>query len=103
RYSEAVFSFSILARASIGLGLAASAACAGMAKKSDDTAGPQAFYTVTAEIALARHEPRVAALQYAAAAEHETDLGLLERAAQVAADALQPSLAEKIAARWTLV
>jgi predicted Zn-dependent protease len=74
-----------------------------MAKKSDDTAGPQAFYTVTAEIALARHEPRLAALQYAVAAEHETDLGLLERAAQVAADALQPSLAEKIAARWTQV
>ncbi len=61
---------------------------------------PQSFYTVTAEIALARHQPRVAAVQYAAAAANETDLGLLERAAHVASESLQPSLAEQIAARW---
>jgi tetratricopeptide (TPR) repeat protein len=61
------------------------------------------FYTVTAEIALARHQPRVAALQYAAAAAHDSDVGLLERATQVATDALQPSLAEKTAARWIAV
>lgn len=73
-----------------------------MHPKTDDTA-PQAFYTVTAELALARHQPRVAALQYAAAAATETDLGLLERAAQVAADSLQPSVAEKVAARWIQV
>jgi tetratricopeptide (TPR) repeat protein len=59
------------------------------------------FYTVTAELALARNEPRVAARQYAAAAEHDSDAGLLERATQVATDALQPSLVEKIAVRWT--
>ena len=59
------------------------------------------FYTVTAELALARNEPRVAARQYAAAAEHDSDVGLLERATQVATDALQPSLVEKIAVRWT--
>jgi tetratricopeptide (TPR) repeat protein len=98
-----VFSISIFARASIGLGLAACAACAGIHPKSDAAAAPQAFYTVTAEIALARHQPRVAALQYAAAAAGETDVTLLERATQVAADCLQPSLAEKVAARWIQV
>ena len=74
-----------------------------MGNKSDDTPAPQAFYTVTAEIALARHQPRAAALQYAAAAAKSTDVGLLERATQVAAESLQPSLAEKVAARWTQV
>jgi tetratricopeptide (TPR) repeat protein len=98
-----VFSLSILARACIGFGLAACAACAGIHPKTDDAAAPQAFYTVTAEIALARHQPRVAALQYEAAAANETDVGLIERAAQVAAESLQPSVAEKVAARWTLV
>jgi tetratricopeptide (TPR) repeat protein len=67
---------------------------------SEDAPAPQAFYTVTGEIALARHQPRTAALQYAAAAEHETDEALLKRAAQVAADSLQPTLSEKVAARW---
>ena len=71
-----------------------------MHPKSDAATVPQTFYTVTAEIALARHQPRVAALQYAAAAAGETDLALLERATQVAADCLQPSVAEKVAARW---
>jgi tetratricopeptide (TPR) repeat protein len=103
RYSAAVFSISIFARASIGLGLAASAACAGMHSKSDAAPAPQSFYTVTAEIALARHQPRVAALQYAAATVNETDLGLLERATQVATESLQPSVAEQIAARWMRV
>jgi tetratricopeptide (TPR) repeat protein len=84
----------------MGVGLAACAACAGMHPKADETAAPQAFYTVTAEIALARHQPRVAALQYAAAAATETNVTLLERAAQVAADSLQPSVAEKVAAHW---
>jgi tetratricopeptide (TPR) repeat protein len=74
-----------------------------MHPKSGDTAAPQAFYTVTAEIALARHQPRTAALQYAAAAATETDVTLLERATQVAADSLQPSVAERIAARWIQV
>jgi tetratricopeptide (TPR) repeat protein len=103
RYSAAVFSLSILARASIGLGLAVCAACAGIHPKSDDAAAPQAFYTVTAEIALARHQPRVASLQYAAAAANESDVRLIERAAQVAAESLQPSIAEKVATRWTQV
>jgi tetratricopeptide (TPR) repeat protein len=98
-----VFSLSILARAFIGLGLAACAACAAIHPKSEDASAPQAFYTVTAEIALARHQPRVAALQYAAAAASETDVGLLARATQVAAESLQPSLAEKVSARWAQV
>lgn len=103
RYSEAVSSISIFARASLGTGMLACAACAGLGSKSDAAPVPEAFYTVTAEIALARHEPRVAAQQYAAAAAQETDPGLLERAAQVAADGLQPALAERIAARWLSV
>ncbi len=74
-----------------------------MGKKSEEAPAPQAFYTVTGEIALARHQPRLAALQYAAAASRETDIGLLERAAQVAAESLQPSLTLKIAARWIKV
>ena len=74
-----------------------------MQPKSEDTAAPQAFYTVTGEIALARHQARIAALQYAAAAVHSNDVGLLERASQVAAESSQPSLAEKVAARWTQV
>jgi tetratricopeptide (TPR) repeat protein len=98
-----VFSLSILTRAFIGLGLAACTACVAIHPKSEDASAPQAFYTVTAEIALARHQPRVAALQYAAAAESETDVGLLARATQVAAETLQPSLAEKVAARWARV
>ncbi len=98
-----MFSIPIFARASIGLGLAASAACAAIHPQADDAAAPPSFYTVTGEIALARHQPRTAALQYAAAAAHETDVKLLERAAQVAAAALQPTLAEKVATRWSQV
>jgi tetratricopeptide (TPR) repeat protein len=98
-----VFSIPIFARASIGLALAASAACAAIHPKPEEPATPQSFYTVTAEIALARHQPRVAALQYAAAAANETDVKLLERAAQVAAETLQPSLEQKVAARWIQV
>jgi tetratricopeptide (TPR) repeat protein len=95
-----VFSISIFARAFLGLGLAAGTACADIHPKPETPPTPQSFYTVTAELALARHQPRIAALQYAAAAANETDLNLLERATQVAAESLQPSLAEKVAARW---
>jgi tetratricopeptide (TPR) repeat protein len=74
-----------------------------MGPKSEGASASQTFYTVTAEIALARHQPRAAALQYAAGAAQATDVAYLDRAAQVAAETLQPSLAEKIAARWILV
>jgi tetratricopeptide (TPR) repeat protein len=74
------------------------AACAGQVKP-DAIQAPQVFYTVTGEIALARHEPRVAALQYAAAAQ-EADPKLLQRAAEVTDQSLQPSLTAVVAERW---
>jgi tetratricopeptide (TPR) repeat protein len=94
-----VFSFSNLIRAGLGLGVLALCACAGLSSKPAAPA-PQSFYTVTGEIALARQEPRVAALQYAAAAAHETDPAILQRAAQVSAETQQPSLMAEVAARW---
>ena len=100
RYSAAVFSFSnIIIRASLSLGALALSACADTALKSEPLA-PQSFYTVTGEIALARQEPRVAALQYATAAAHETDPAILQRATEVTAETLQPSLMAGVAARW---
>ncbi len=99
RYSAAVFSFSIIKRAVLGLGALALSACAATQSKSDIQA-PQAFYTVTGEIALARQEPRVAAIQYATAAAHTTDPKLLQRATEVTAETLQPSLMAGVAARW---
>jgi len=104
RYSAAVFSFSnitraSIARASLGVSVLALSACAGTGLKSDIPA-PQSFYTVTGEIALARQEPRVAALQYASAAAHETDPALLQRATEVTAETLQPSLMAGVASRW---
>src|SRR5271168_1193840 len=100
RYSAAVFSLSILTRASLGLAMLACGACAGALGKSDDKPAPQAFYTVTGEIALARGEPRVAALQYAAAAAAETDPKFLKRATEVTAATLQPTLTVAVASRW---
>jgi tetratricopeptide (TPR) repeat protein len=100
RYSAAVFSFSdIITRASLSLGALVLSACADTALKSEPLA-PQSFYTVTGEIALARQEPRVAALQYATAAAHETDPAILQRATEVTAETLQPSLMAGVAARW---
>jgi len=95
-----VFSFSnIITKASLSLGALALSACAGSGLKSEPLA-PQSFYTVTGEIALARQEPRVAALQYATAAAHETDPAILQRATEVTAETLQPSLMAGVAARW---
>jgi tetratricopeptide (TPR) repeat protein len=98
-YSAAVFSFSNFTRASLGLGALALSACAGTGLRSVSLA-PQSFYTVTGEIALARQQPRVAALQYATAAAHETDPAILQRATEVTAETLQPSLMAGVAARW---
>jgi tetratricopeptide (TPR) repeat protein len=93
-----VFSLSNFARASfVPIALALSA-CAGSGVRSD--AAPQSFYTVTGEIALVRQEPRVAALQYATAAANETDPAILQRATEVTAETLQPSLMAGVAARW---
>jgi tetratricopeptide (TPR) repeat protein len=66
----------------------------------EEIATPVEFYTVTAEIALSRGEPRVAALQYAAAAARDPDPKLLQRATEVGAETLQPSLTAKVAQRW---
>jgi tetratricopeptide (TPR) repeat protein len=100
RYSAAVFSVSTCARAFLGFGLLACTACAGLRGQSRAAPPPQSFYTVTAELALVRHEPRVAAVQYAAAAAHESDPALFARATEVGTEALQPTLVEGIAERW---
>src|ERR1035441_4547319 len=77
-YSAAVFSITHWAKASVGLGAIACAACAGSNPKPDAVEAPQVFYTVTGEI-----EPT-----------------LLERAAEVTSESLQPSLTAEVAARW---
>lgn len=95
-----MFPFSPFARALAGLGVIACSACIHIAHRPGPADAPLAFYTVTGEIALSRHAPRVAALQYAAAAENSNDVGLLKRAADVTAAALQPSLTLRVAMRW---
>ena len=100
RYSAAVFSISISIKAVSGLGLLILAGCASLGGAKDETPPPTEFYTLTAEIALARGEPRVAALQYAAAVARDSDPQLLRRATEVSAEALQPSLVAKLAQRW---
>jgi tetratricopeptide (TPR) repeat protein len=95
-----VFSFPISAKAFAALGMLACTACVSVTSRPDEAEPPQAFYTVTAEIALSRHEARVAALEYAAAAETTADVALLRRAAEVSAECLQPSLTAGVAARW---
>ena len=75
-------------------------ACVSVTSRPDEAEPPRAFYTVTAEIALSRHEARAAALEYAAAAGTTTDVSLLRRAAEVSADCLQPTLTAGVAARW---
>jgi tetratricopeptide (TPR) repeat protein len=98
-----VFSIPIFARAFAGLGIAACTACVSVAPGPDLPKAPQTFYTVTAEIALSRHEARIAALEYAAAAESERDVDLLRRATEVTMQCLQPSLTVGVARRWIQV
>ena len=100
RYSAAVFSISILVRSVSCLGLLTLAGCAGWGGTKQEMPTPVEFYTLTAEIALARGESRVAALQYAEAAVRYPDPKLLQRAAEVGTDALQPSLTARVAQRW---
>ena len=92
-----MFPISIFLRASAGLGILAAAACADASSRAE-APEPESFYTVTAEIALARGEARIAALQYEAAAKRYADLA--PRAADVAALCLQPTLEANIAAGW---
>ena len=65
------------------------------------SAAPVEFYTLMAEIARTRDEPRAAALAYAAAARADPELW--PRAARVAAEGLQPSLALAAAQNWMQV
>ncbi len=95
-----MFSFPLFTLAFAVPGTLACTACVSVASGADPAEPPQAFYTVTAEIALSRHEARVAALQYAAAAVGSRDSGLLRRAADVSAECLQPTLTSGVAARW---
>ncbi len=95
-----MFSISIPVKAVSCLGLSFLAGCATLSGARDETPASAEFYTLTAEIALARGEPRVAALQYAAAAARTSDPKLLQRATEVSAQALQPSLTAKVAQRW---
>jgi tetratricopeptide (TPR) repeat protein len=95
-----VFSFPISAKAFAALGMLACTACVSVTSRPGAAEAPEAFYTVTAEIALSRHEARVAALQYAAAAEATADVALLRRAAEVSEECLQPTLTAGVAARW---
>jgi tetratricopeptide (TPR) repeat protein len=98
-YSAPVFSFSLPVRGCALVVFIASSGCA-HDPVSDHGDASRVFYTVTGEIALTRHEFRVAALQYAAAAGSARDVDLLRRAAEVTAECLQPSLAGVVAARW---
>jgi tetratricopeptide (TPR) repeat protein len=98
-----VFSIPLSFRAFAGLGVIACTACASVVPRQETPKAPETFYTVTAEIALERHEVRVAALEYAAAAENDSDPGLLRRATEVTADCLQPALTAVVAARWIAV
>lgn len=97
-----MFSFSIILRAGWILSALALSACASTGAKSEVPA-PESFYTVTGEIALVRQEPRVAAIQYATAAAHERDPKLLQRATEVTAETLQPTLMASVAAHWLIV
>jgi tetratricopeptide (TPR) repeat protein len=101
RYSTDVFPLSFTSRACAALSVLLCTGCAENRSRTDAANASQTFYTVTAEIALNRHEPRTAALQYAAAADRDSDPELLKRALDVAMATSQPSLAEHVAVRWT--
>ena len=88
------------AKACLALGLLVCAACAGPPVAPVPTEKAEVYDTVTGEIALARGEPRTAALQYAAAAQVATDLSLIAHASDVTSECLQPSLTAAIAVRW---
>lgn len=93
-----MFSTSIRACAAVSIGVLACTACADAGIRAAPRQAPVAFYTVTAELALARLEPHLAAVQYAAAAT--ADPTILPRAVEVAEDSLQPSIELQLAERW---
>ncbi len=98
-----------LAAATLSVATSIAATAGAAAPQASERAAARTFYTLSAEIALARHEPRLAALQYAAAARTVTPdspavraegLALVRRAADVAAKNLQPGLALGVAEHW---
>ena len=95
-----MFSISIRVKSVSCLGLLVLAGCASLGGAKQESAAPVEFYTLTGEIALERGDARVAALQYAEAAARDPDPKLLQRAAEVGAETLQPSLTAKVAQRW---
>jgi tetratricopeptide (TPR) repeat protein len=109
-YSAGVFSKSILAMgpvfralpatACLALGCLVCGACVGPPVSPVPIEKAEVFDTVTGEIALARGEPRTAALQYTAAVQGATDLSLIAHASDVTSVCLQPSLTAAIAVRW---
>jgi predicted Zn-dependent protease len=101
RYHAVVLPILPSARLVLWVGIIMYADGAAHAAQTAGANAPQSFYTVTAEIALARHEPRLAAQQYAAGAQR--DASLLPRAVQVAAETLQPSIGLPLAERWLSV
>jgi tetratricopeptide (TPR) repeat protein len=88
------------AKAGLAFGLLVCGACAGPPVAPVPVERAEVFDTVTGEIALARGEPRTAALQYTAAAQGATDLSLIAHASDVTSECLQPSLTAAIAVRW---
>ena len=92
-----MFSISILTRAGFGLGVLRLRRMCRHACEARRCPAPQSFYTVTAEIALARHRTagRGAAICGRRGAT-SVDPALLQRAAEVAAETLQPTLAEQV-------
>jgi uncharacterized protein YqgC (DUF456 family) len=74
RYHAVVLPILPSARLILWLGIIVYAAEAAHAAQAAGANAPQSFYTVTAEMALARHEPRLAAQQYAAGAQRDASL-----------------------------
>jgi len=101
RYSAIVYRFNILTVAAV------CALCSAIAARATPnstlqpamSAGATAeYYTLVAEIALTRHEPRVAALTYVSAAT--ADPSLWPRATAVAQASLQPTVTLDAALHW---
>jgi tetratricopeptide (TPR) repeat protein len=99
-----VFSISTPLPAVLTVSLLLCTGCVTLSGSQVNPPGSAEFLTVTAELALARGEARTAALQYAAAADSAADdPELLKRAAEVASQTLQPSIASRIATRWVRI
>ena len=98
RYHPNVPSILIRSRLGPALGILGLAALGVQAASPPEAGTADAFYTVTGEIALARQEPRLAALQYSAGARR--DPKLLPRAVEVAAQTLQPAIGLDLAEHW---